>query len=69
MIKSKGLSLNYWVEAIRYENYIVNITPTNALNNIRSEETWNKIKVDLRHLCVFGSVAWDNIPNENMKYL
>ena len=29
MIQSKGLSLQYWAEAINFENYIVNRSPTN----------------------------------------
>jgi hypothetical protein len=37
MIQSKGLSLKYWVEAIKCANYIVNCTPTKALKNITSE--------------------------------
>jgi hypothetical protein len=31
MIQYKGLSLSCMEEAINYENYIVNITPTKAL--------------------------------------
>ena len=38
MIQSKGLSPNYWVEAINCVNYIVNCTPTKALKNITLEE-------------------------------
>ena len=34
MIQSKGLSLQYWVEAINCANYIVNHTPTKALKGI-----------------------------------
>ena len=34
MIQSKGLSLKYWAEAIHYENYIVNHTPTKDPKNI-----------------------------------
>jgi hypothetical protein len=59
MIQSKGLSRKYWVEAINCANYIVNRTPTKNLKNITSEEAWNKIKLDVNHFHVFGSVAWD----------
>jgi hypothetical protein len=69
MIQSKGLSLKYWVEAINCENYIVNRTPTKALKNITLEEAWTKIKPDVSHLCVFGSIAWAHIPNEKRKAL
>jgi hypothetical protein len=59
MIQSKGLSLKYWAEAINYANYIVNCTPTKTLKNITPEEAWTKIKPDVSHFCVFGSIAWD----------
>jgi transposase InsO family protein len=69
MIQSKGLSLKYWVEAINYENYIVNCTPTKALKNITSEEYWTKIKLDVSHFHVFGSIAWAHIHHEKRKAL
>jgi hypothetical protein len=69
MIQSKGLSLKYWVEAINYENYIVNRTPTKALKNITLEESWTKIKLDVSHFRVFGSIAWAHIPDEKRKAL
>jgi hypothetical protein len=69
MIQSKGLSLKYWEKAINCENYIVNHTPTKALKNITPEEAWNKIKPDVSHFCVFGSVAWAHIPDEKRKAL
>ena len=62
MIQYKVLSLKYWEEEINYENYIVNRTPTKALKNITSEEAWTKIKPDVSHFRVFGSIAWAHIP-------
>ena len=44
MIHSKGLSLQYWVEAINCANYIVNRTHTKVLQGITPEEEWSKIK-------------------------
>jgi IS30 family transposase len=69
MIQSKGLSLKYWVEAINYANYIVNHTPTKALKNITPKEAWTKIKLDVSHFHVFGSIAWAHIPHEKRKEL
>ena len=57
MIQSKGFHLNYWAKAINCANYIVNHTPTKALKNITLKEAWNKIKLDVNHFHVFGSVA------------
>ena len=67
MIQSKGLSPKYWVEAINYENYIVNRTPTKGFKNMTPEEAWTKIKPDVSHFHVFGSIAWAHIPDEKGK--
>jgi transposase InsO family protein len=69
MIQSKGLSLKYWAEAINFENYIVNRTPTKALKNITLEEAWTKIKPYVSHFRVFSSIAWAHIPDEKRKAL
>jgi hypothetical protein len=69
MIQSKGLSLKYWEEAIKCENYIVNHTPTKALKNITLEESWTKIKPDVSHFHVFGNITWAHIPYEKRKAL
>jgi transposase InsO family protein len=69
MIQSKGLSLKYGVKAINCANYIVNNTPTKDLKNITPEEAWTKIKLDVSHFRVFGSIAWDYILDEKRKSL
>jgi hypothetical protein len=69
MIQSKGLSLKYWAEDINCANYIVNHTPTKAPKNITLEESWTKIKPDVSHFHVFGSIAWAHIPYEKRKAL
>jgi transposase InsO family protein len=69
MIQSKGLSLKYWAEAINCEVYIVNYNPTKALKNIAPEESWTKIKPDVSHFRVFGSIAWAHILDEKRKAL
>eukprot|EP00253_Pinus_taeda_P010782 PITA_10782 len=69
MLQSKGLSLNFWAEAIKCANYIINRTPTKVLKNITPEEAWSSIKLDISHFCVFGSEAWAHIPDEKHKAL
>ena len=61
MIQSNGLNINYWEEGINCANYIVNNTPTKDLKNITPEEAWAKIKLDVSHFRVFGSIAWAHI--------
>eukprot|EP00253_Pinus_taeda_P007048 PITA_07048 len=46
MLQFKGLSLNFWVEAINCANYRVNRTPTKVLKNITPKEAWSSIKPD-----------------------
>eukprot|EP00253_Pinus_taeda_P001628 PITA_01628 len=69
MLQSKGLSLNFWVEAINCANYIANHTPTKVLNNITPEEAWSSIKPDVSHFHVFGSEASTYILDEKHKAL
>ena len=69
MIQSKGLSLQYWDEAINCANYVVNHTPTKVLQCITLEEEWSKIKIDISHFRLFGCEAWAHIPNEKRKTL
>ena len=38
IIQSKGLSPDFWVEAINCANYIVNCTPTKVLKDITPEK-------------------------------
>ena len=64
MIQSKGLSLQYWAEAINYANYIVNRTPTKFLQGLTPEKAWSKIKPDVSPFRVFDCEAWAHIPNE-----
>ena len=69
MIQTKGLSLQYWDEAINCAKYIVNRTPTKFLQGITLEEAWSKIKPDASHFRVFGCEAWAHIPDEKRKAL
>ena len=64
MIQSKGLSLQYWVEAINFANYIVNRTPTKVLQGITLKKAWIKIKPDVSHFRVFACESWAHIPDE-----
>jgi hypothetical protein len=48
---------------------MVNHIPTKDIKNITLEEEWTKIKLDVSHFCVFGSVAWAHIPDEKRKAL
>ena len=68
MIQSKGLSLQFWVDAINCANYIVNHIPTKSLQGF-TPEAWSKFKPYVSHFHVFGSEAWAHIPDEKQKAL
>ena len=67
MIQYEGLSLKSWSKAINCENYIVKCTPTKDLKNIKLKEAWTKLKPNVIHFHVFGSVAWAHILDEKRK--
>ena len=69
IIQAKGLSVQFFAEAINCANYIVNRTPTKVLQGITPEEAWSKIKPDVSHFRVFGSEACAHIPDEKWKAL
>lgn len=69
VFQSKGLSLHYWPEAIKCANYLACRTTTKALRNITLEKAWTKIKPDVSHFRIFGSVAWAHIIDEKMEAL
>ena len=63
-MRTRARCYKYWAKVINCENYIVNHTPTKALKNITPKEAWTKIKLDVSHFHVFGSIAWAHIPDE-----
>ena len=69
MLQSKGIGLNFWAEAIKCENYIVNQTPTKVLKNITPEEAWSSIKPNVSHFRVFENDSWAHIPDVKHKAL
>ena len=69
MLQSKGLSLQVWEEAIHYDNYIVNCTPTKVLKYVTPKDAWGSIKLDVSHFRVFGSEAQGHILDEKHKSL
>ena len=68
MIQSKGLSLQFWVEAINCANYIANHIPTKYLQGVTTEESWSKIKPNVSHFRVFASEGWAHIQMKNKKH-
>lgn len=57
------MASSFWVEAVNCANYIQNQMPHKALQHMTPEEAWTLVKPDVSSFRVFGSLAWDLIPN------
>ncbi|XP_014497667.1 uncharacterized protein LOC106759161 [Vigna radiata var. radiata] len=64
MLKSKELPKFLWGEAVLAATYILNRTPTKRLKDITPKEAWSKIKPNVEHLRVFGSVCFKHVPDQ-----
>ncbi|GAU43423.1 hypothetical protein TSUD_334860 [Trifolium subterraneum] len=64
MLKGKHLPKELWGEVVATATYILNLCPTKRLNGITPEECWSKNKPSVKHLRVFGSIAYKHVPDQ-----
>ncbi|GJS62129.1 retrovirus-related pol polyprotein from transposon TNT 1-94, partial [Tanacetum coccineum] len=64
MMHEKGLPKSFWAEAVYTAIYLLNRSPTKALDNKTPLEAWNRRKPSVRHLKVFGCVCYSQIPKQ-----
>eukprot|EP00253_Pinus_taeda_P031276 PITA_31276 len=69
MLQTKGLRKSYWGDAVATSVYILNRSPTSALENMTPYEAWYGKKPNVNHFKVFGCLAYAHIPNQNRKKL
>ena len=67
MLKGKNLPNEFWAEAVNTAVYILNRSPTKAVQNMTPYEAWFKRKPQVNNLKVFGCVCYYHIPAENRK--
>ena len=65
MMSQAGLPESYWAEAVATAAYLRNRSPSRTLGNTTPYERWCGEKPDLRHLRVFGCMAYAYIPDTN----
>jgi len=53
MLSNSGLEKNFWVEAVRTACYLINRSPTIALDGGIPEEVWTGKKLNYSHLKIF----------------
>jgi hypothetical protein len=58
LLKQKGIPAVFWGEAVVTVVYILNRSPTKALNDMTSYEAWYGRKPAVSHLWVFGCLTF-----------
>jgi hypothetical protein len=69
MLSGAELGQEFWVEAIGTTCYLVNQSPSSALDDKTSHEVWTSKKTSLEHLRVFGYDSYIHVPKENRRNL
>eukprot|EP00253_Pinus_taeda_P034965 PITA_34965 len=64
MLNGTGLGQEFWVEAVDTACYLVNRSPSSALEDRTPREVWTGKKPSLSYLRVFGCDAYVHVPKE-----
>ena len=66
MLIDSGLPNGFWAETMETANYLRNRLPTRSRTHgeMILEEAWTGRQQNLHHICIFGSLAFCNIPEE-----
>ncbi|KAM1223589.1 hypothetical protein ACFX2G_043549 [Malus domestica] len=64
MLHDKSMPYFLWAEAVHTAVYILNRSPTKALDNLTPFEAYSGRKPGIGHLKVFGSICYVHIPSE-----
>jgi hypothetical protein len=56
-MKSKGVTAQFWGEAVTTAVYVFNRAPTKSLEGVTPYEAWHGKKPNVGHLRVFGCVG------------
>jgi hypothetical protein len=69
MLSGARLEQEFWAEAVSTACYLVNRSPSSALDDTTPHEVWSGNKPSLQHLRVFGCDAYVHVPKENRSKL
>eukprot|EP00253_Pinus_taeda_P001996 PITA_01996 len=64
MLSGVRLGQEFWIEAVETTCYLVNRSPSSALEDKNPQEVWTFKKPYLSHLRVFGCDAYVHVPKE-----
>jgi len=69
MLKAKPMPRELWAKAVSTTVYILNRCPTKSVCDKTPEEAWSGRKPLIRHLRVFGCIAYAHVPDQLRKSL
>jgi hypothetical protein len=69
MLSDARLGHELWAEAVGTACYLVNRSPSSALDDKTPQEVWTSKEPSLTHLKVFGCDAYVHVPKENRSKL
>jgi hypothetical protein len=69
MLNGAELGHEFWAEAVGTTCYLVNQSPSLALDDKTPHEVWTGKKPSVQHLRVFGCDSYVHIPKENRSKL
>ena len=69
MLADSKLPHRFWAEALSTAAYLINRSPTRALDNMTPFEAWYGKKPNVNHLRVFGCSAYTHVPKDERKKL
>jgi hypothetical protein len=69
MMSARGVPKRFWPEAVNWATYVMNRSPTFAVQDITPEEAWSGSKPSVHHFRVFGCLAHVHIPDVHRKKL
>ncbi|KAL4348689.1 hypothetical protein GQ457_17G010100 [Hibiscus cannabinus] len=64
MLKAKNMPKEFWAEAVSCVVYLSNRSPTKNVHNVTPQEAWSGRKPSVRHIQVFGSIAYAHVPDQ-----
>nr|KYP46330.1 Retrovirus-related Pol polyprotein from transposon TNT 1-94 [Cajanus cajan] len=69
MLKAKQMPREFWAEAVSTAVYILYRCPTKSVCDKTPEEAWSGRKPSIRHLRIFGCIAYAHVPDQLRKKL
>jgi hypothetical protein len=69
ILSGAELGHEFWAQAVGTTCYLVNRSPSSALDDKTPHKVWNEKKPSLQHLRVFGCDSYVHVPKENMSKL